>query len=86
MAEKRKYSGRETRYRGERPPKRRASTPPPPTPLRPEPVKVETEEGLPMKLKEGQALPTLPERQDSNLSSVEYQSIDDRSVLRFPGQ
>ena len=78
MSEKRRLS---TRYRGEPPPKRRALTPPPPTPPAPPPRPVEpTELGLPIRLRDGQPLPTLPEPQETKLSDRTYQSISERSV------
>ncbi len=79
MIEKRKLS---TRNRGEPPiKKRRQSTaPPPPTP---QPLTVPVEEGLPVKLKDGQPLPTVPEQQNASLSITEFQSIAERFVLRI---
>ena len=73
--EKRKPS---TRNRGEPPLKKRQSSPPPPQP--PQRPKAPVEEGLPVKLKDGQPLPTLAEQQDAKLSIAEFQSIAERFV------
>ncbi|KAG8533061.1 uncharacterized protein KY384_001844 [Bacidia gigantensis] len=83
MAEPRRMS---TRFRGEPPPKKRALTPSPPPPLEkpvkhtPKPVEP-VEDGLPMKLREGQAMPTLSEPQDENLPDKDFQSISGSGVL-----
>lgn len=80
MSEKRRLS---TRNRGEPPLKKRALTPPPPPtapaprPPPPEPI----EEGLPVKLREGQTLPTLAEPQEKDLSTKAFQTISERSFL-----
>ena len=73
MSEKRKPS---TRYRGEPPPKRRALTPTPP-PIS-EPADIELEDELPMKLREGQPLPTLKESQGLDLPTTSFQDISER--------
>ncbi|KAL9124879.1 MAG: hypothetical protein Q9217_005844 [Psora testacea] len=83
MSEPRRIS---TRFRGEPPPKKRALTPtPPPAPRPPTrsapPPAQLIEEGLPVKLREGQPLPTLTEPQDLNLSTKEYQTISESGVL-----
>ena len=83
MAEPRRIS---TRYRGEPPPKRRALTPTPPpvTPphAKPIPIPIEpVEEGLPVKLREGQSLPTLSEVQDTDLSTKAFQTISESGIL-----
>ena len=82
MSEKRRLS---TRNRGEPPLKRRAVTPPPPpAPPAPPPRPVEpTELGLPIRLRDGQPLPTLPEPQERNLPNRTYQSISERSVTPY---
>ena len=82
MSEKRRLS---TRNRGEPPLKRRAVTPlPPPAPPVPPPRPVEpTELGLPIRLRDGQPLPTLPEPQERNLPDRTYQSISERSVTPY---
>ena len=80
-----------TRNRGEPPLKKRAlSPPPPPAPTRAPPPKAApsplqppaelTIEGLPLRLRDGQHLPTLSEPQDLNLHDNNYQSIAERSV------
>lgn len=73
MAEKRKPS---TRNRGEPPLKKRllTPTPPPPAPEPSEPV----EEGLPVKVKDNDELPTLPVQQEKDLPLTDYQSISER--------
>lgn len=58
--------------------KRRQSTPPPLT--TPQPLTVPVEEGLPVKLKDGQPLPIVPQQQNTNLSITEFQSIAERFV------
>ncbi|KAL9045440.1 MAG: hypothetical protein Q9214_001512 [Letrouitia sp. 1 TL-2023] len=73
-------STRLTRYRGEPPPKKRQLTPPP-TPVTPKEHPKPVDDGLPVKLKEGQRLPTQPERQDPTLSVSEYQSISESGIL-----
>lgn len=42
------------------------------------------EEGLPFRVKDPRLLPTLPEPQDSGLSTQEYQTISERSALTIP--
>ncbi len=81
MTEKRKLS---TRNRGEPPLKKRESTPlPPPPPPPPPPQVVPVEEGLPVKLKDGQPLPILPEQQVVDLSISDFQTISERFVHRI---
>lgn len=87
MSEKRRLS---TRNRGEPPLKKRALTPPPPPappraaaavlPPPAEPII----EGLPVRLREGQPLPTLPESQDSSLPDKAYQTVPERLVSLLP--
>ena len=83
MTEPRRIS---TRYRGEPPPKKRAVTPTPPPPptihakSAPPPAEPE-EEGLPVRLREGIPLPTLPEPQTSNLSDKLFQTLSESGVL-----
>ncbi|KAL8824711.1 MAG: hypothetical protein Q9191_004867 [Dirinaria sp. TL-2023a] len=80
MSEKRRPS---TRYRGEPPAKKRATTPTPPTQPRPAPTPTPQAEddSLPTKLSDGQKLPTLSEPQDSDLLDSEYQNIAESGVL-----
>lgn len=73
MTEKRKPS---TRNRGERPVKKPPATPTP-SPKPPDPI----HDGLPVKLKADQELPTLPTPQSSDLSTTEYQTISESGVL-----
>lgn len=87
MTEKRRLS---TRNRGEPPLKKRALTPPPPpAPSRaapahpPLPPTEPIVEGLPVRLRDGQALPTLLEPQNSSLSDKVYQTVAERLVLDF---
>lgn len=86
IMEKRRLS---TRNRGEPPLKKRALTPlitpraPPPPPTPPQPTEP-MEEGLPFRVKDPRLLPTLPEPQDSDLSTQEYQTISERSALTIP--
>ena len=75
-----------TRNRGEPPLKKRALTPPapsraPPPPSAPPATIEPREEGLPFRLKDPRLLPTLPEPQDANVSTEEYQTISERSAL-----
>ena len=83
MTEPRRIS---TRYRGEPPPKKRAVTPtPPPAPAtHPKPIPIPAEpieEGLPVKLREGQPLPTLTQPQDTDISTKAFQAISESGVL-----
>lgn len=77
MSEKRRPS---TRFRGEPPAKKHATTPtPPPEPKSaPTPAAVLDDGSLPTKLQDGQKLPILPEIQEENLRDSEYQSIPER--------
>lgn len=59
--------------------KKKAATPRAPTPPPPEPV----EAPLPTKLRDGEGLPVTRERQPSNLSDKDYQSIAERFAPRF---
>jgi hypothetical protein len=77
MAEKRKMS---TRSGGE-PLKKRASTPVPP----PQPPVQPLEDGLPVRFKDGEDLPTLAKQQDKNLPSDQYQTIAERFVTVAQG-
>ena len=87
MSEKRRPS---TRYRGEPPAKKRATTPtPPPQPRSaPTPTALVEDCSLPTRLQDGQRLPTLPEPQELNLRDSEYQNISERypslSILVHP--
>lgn len=80
MSEKRRPS---TRYRGEPPAKKRATTPTPPPQPRPPPTPAAPAEddSLPTRLQDGQKLPTLPEPQDLELRDSEYQNISESGVL-----
>ena len=73
MTEKRKPS---TRNRGEPPLKKRLPTPTPP-PIPSEPV----EEGLPVRLKDDQELPTFFAPQERDLPIEDYQSVSERLNL-----
>lgn len=70
-----------TRSGGEPPLKKRASSPL----LPPLPLVEHVEEGLPISLKDGEDLPTLPTQQDKNLPDAQYQSIAERFVTLLPG-
>lgn len=82
MSEKRKPT---TRYQGERPPKRRQFSPPPPLPLahkhlaQKESVNL-TKEDVSGRSKESQSLPIQNEKQDTSLSDEHYQTIAERLV------
>ena len=78
MSEKRKPT---TRYRGEPPPKRRQFSPPPPVSVTSKERPKQLDQALPTKLKDGQSLPTQPEKQESNLPHAGYQSISESGVL-----
>ena len=65
-----------TRSGGEPPMKKRISSS---LPSSPPPVKT-IDEGLPIRLRDGEELPTLPTQQDKNLSDTQYQSITERFV------
>ena len=80
MTEKRKLS---TRNRGEPPLKIRQSTPPQPPPPPPPSQIAPVEEGLPVKLKDGQPLPVLPEQLDVDLSTTDFQTISERFIPRI---
>ncbi|KAI4176032.1 MAG: hypothetical protein LQ343_001314 [Gyalolechia ehrenbergii] len=83
MSEKRKPT---TRYQGERPPKRRQFSPPPPLPLahkhlaQKESVNL-TKEDVSGRSKESQSLPIQNEKQDTSLSDEHYQTIAESGIL-----
>lgn len=81
MSEKRRIS---TRNRGEPPLKKRALSPPAPTPQKaapaPPPPAAPVEEGLPVKLRDGRTLPTQPGLQNLDLPFRAYQTVSERFV------
>ncbi|KAL8826160.1 MAG: hypothetical protein Q9170_007512 [Blastenia crenularia] len=83
MSEKRKPN---TRYHGERPPKRRQLSSPSPPPPAPKRLSLKeslnhSKDEIPVKSKETQGLPIQAGKQDTSLPSEDYQSIAESGVL-----